>query len=360
MTNQYVPDMAPLAPGATARSADVNERYENVVSGLDKLPAPAVGKQGFSAPVPVGEPTDDDHAATKSFVETSMASQVQQAATSAQTATNEANRAQGYADDLEIPSKVGNGGKSIRQASDESGFEYVDDFDAYGLGNASTAGVVTLDDAKTTGMFRYQSTDPSVPEAGASGPVLVLVNSASSISQIAFRGASGRMFTRAWDGAAWTSWEEQSSRGNSKTIHQITSTVDETDYTLVTAGAFNPLSASFNLTPTTATSKVLVTVITNIRARDTSGDDANSLTKLRWYNGTSYYDATEQDSHGGLNAGLSDNTYQYDMAVHQAILSPSERRSDTGDWTIRLYGDPNNGNELKGLRTTISWVEFEP
>jgi len=76
MTNQYVPDLGQLGSGDIARSSDVNDRYENTVAGFDRLPTPKNGEQGFSAPVPVGEPTNSDHAATKNFVETGVTSQV--------------------------------------------------------------------------------------------------------------------------------------------------------------------------------------------------------------------------------------------------------------------------------------------
>ena len=76
MTNQYVPDLAQLGPGDIARSQDVNDRYENTVTGFDRLPTPKNGEQGFAAPVPVGAPVNSDHAATKDFVETGVTSQV--------------------------------------------------------------------------------------------------------------------------------------------------------------------------------------------------------------------------------------------------------------------------------------------
>lgn len=46
------------------------------------------------------------------------------AAASAQTATEEANRAQGYADQLNLPAASGNALGMLRQKADESGFEY--------------------------------------------------------------------------------------------------------------------------------------------------------------------------------------------------------------------------------------------
>ena len=76
MSNPYIPDEAPLAPGQQAQSSQVNTRYENTVAGFDKLPNPAVGKKGFSDPCPVGEPTDVDHAVTKQYADNLLAQNV--------------------------------------------------------------------------------------------------------------------------------------------------------------------------------------------------------------------------------------------------------------------------------------------
>lgn len=90
MTNQYVPDLTQLGAGDIARSADVNDRYENTVAGFDRLPTPKNGEQGFSAPVPVGTPVNADHAVTKNWAETAMSSQLALAEAEAIDAANSA------------------------------------------------------------------------------------------------------------------------------------------------------------------------------------------------------------------------------------------------------------------------------
>jgi len=80
VTNNYVPTVSDLLPGELARSADINTRYAHVISGFDKLPAPLSSGQGFSVPVPVGEPTDAGHAATKNYMDTTVVSAAQAAA----------------------------------------------------------------------------------------------------------------------------------------------------------------------------------------------------------------------------------------------------------------------------------------
>lgn len=70
MPNNYVPTLTALQAGELARAADINTRYDYVESAFDKLPTPAVSGQGFSAPVPVGTPTSDEHATTKLYAET--------------------------------------------------------------------------------------------------------------------------------------------------------------------------------------------------------------------------------------------------------------------------------------------------
>lgn len=87
MTNQYVPNATDLLAGELARASDINLRYSYVVSGFDKLPTPLSGGGGFSVPVPVGEPTQASHAATKNYADTTVVSTAQAAAVpAAQTA----------------------------------------------------------------------------------------------------------------------------------------------------------------------------------------------------------------------------------------------------------------------------------
>ena len=80
MSNQYVPNLADLLPGELARSSDINTRYSNVIAGFDKLPTPLATGQGFSAPVPVGTPTANEHAVTKLFAETTLIAAAEAAA----------------------------------------------------------------------------------------------------------------------------------------------------------------------------------------------------------------------------------------------------------------------------------------
>ena len=87
MTNQYVPNATDLLAGELARASDINLRYSYVVSGFDKLPTPLSSGGGFSVPVPVGEPTQASHAATKNYMDTTVVSAAQTAAVpAAQTA----------------------------------------------------------------------------------------------------------------------------------------------------------------------------------------------------------------------------------------------------------------------------------
>jgi hypothetical protein len=72
VSNNFVPDATDLLAGELARASDINVRYGYVVSGFDKLPAPLSVGQGFSAPVPVGEPTDNTHAVTKLYADTTV------------------------------------------------------------------------------------------------------------------------------------------------------------------------------------------------------------------------------------------------------------------------------------------------
>ena len=56
MTDYFKHDTK-LVPGTKARAEDVNARFDGVVDGFAKLPAPHATLQGFSDPVPIGAPT---------------------------------------------------------------------------------------------------------------------------------------------------------------------------------------------------------------------------------------------------------------------------------------------------------------
>lgn len=98
MSNDYIATLPQLNAGETAKSADVNERYSNVISAFDRLPTPKTGEKGFAAPVPVGAPVNPDHAVTKLWAETGMTSQLTLAQTAASTAQTAASTAESYRD----------------------------------------------------------------------------------------------------------------------------------------------------------------------------------------------------------------------------------------------------------------------
>lgn len=76
MANDYFNHDVKLVPGTKARSNDVNTRFDRVVTGFDKLPAPHPSGGGFSDPVTVGTPTALGHAVS---VETAIGGGLQYA-----------------------------------------------------------------------------------------------------------------------------------------------------------------------------------------------------------------------------------------------------------------------------------------
>ena len=68
--SDYVTPTSNLLPGTTARADDVNEKFDAVNSGFEMLPIPrADAKKGFDEPIHLPAPTEDSHAATKSFID---------------------------------------------------------------------------------------------------------------------------------------------------------------------------------------------------------------------------------------------------------------------------------------------------
>jgi hypothetical protein len=62
--NDYFIHDTKLVPGTKARAEDVNSRFDSVVTGFERLPAPHPIEQGFADPVTVGAPTELTHAAS--------------------------------------------------------------------------------------------------------------------------------------------------------------------------------------------------------------------------------------------------------------------------------------------------------
>lgn len=82
--SDYVTPTPDLVPGTKARAEDVNEKIDAINSGFDMLPIPrADSEKGFDERIKIPDPEADQDAATKVWVETSMTSQVNQAAASA-------------------------------------------------------------------------------------------------------------------------------------------------------------------------------------------------------------------------------------------------------------------------------------
>ena len=81
--------------------------------------------------------------------------------------------------------------------------------DDTGLGAAAVP-LVTLNSAaaRLTGSYRFASGDANTPASGVAGTLEVIAASASAVNQMAFDSASSRMWTRFWNGSAWSAWSE--------------------------------------------------------------------------------------------------------------------------------------------------------
>jgi hypothetical protein len=81
--------------------------------------------------------------------------------------------------------------------------------DDTGLGAAAVP-LVTLNSAaaRLTGSYRFASGDANTPASGVAGTLEVIAASASAVNQTAFDSATTRMWTRFWNGSAWSAWSE--------------------------------------------------------------------------------------------------------------------------------------------------------
>lgn len=76
--------------------------------------------------------------------------------------------------------------------------------DGAGIG-ATASPLVTLNTAKSNGTYRFASSDAQTPATGVGGVVIVMAESSSAVTQVAFDGAT-RAWQRVWTGSAWGPW----------------------------------------------------------------------------------------------------------------------------------------------------------
>lgn len=268
MTNQYVPDLTPLGSGDLARSADVNDRYENTVSGFDRLPTPKVGEQGFSAAVPVGTPVNADHATTKNWVETAMTSQVNiaeghandaeaaklaaqtseaNALSSANTASTQAGVATTKAG--EAATSASNAATSATNAAtSESNAATSESNAATSASNASTSAssasssATAAQTAETNAVAAYDSFDDRYLGPKSADPSTDNDGNTLLTGALYFDTNNGTM--KVWDG---TSWDSAYVPPDLLTLDEVT-TNGNTTTNSITVGQFTSTNSSVNFT----------------------------------------------------------------------------------------------------------------
>lgn len=298
MTNQYVPDLTPLGSGDLARSADVNDRYENTVSGFDRLPTPKVGEQGFSAAVPVGTPVNADHATTKNWVETAMTSQVviaeghandaeaaklaaqtseANALSSANTASSQAGVATTKAGEAATSASnaltsEGNALSSANSASTDAATATTQAGIATTKAGEASSSASAAQLAETNAVAAYDSFDDRYLGPKASDPALDNDGNALLTGALYFDTNNGTM--KVYNG---TSWDSAYVPPSLLTLDEVTNNGNTTT-NAVTVGALTATNASVNLTnlgtTTSTTDPVLMITAAGLVEKKTLGSNA--------------------------------------------------------------------------------------
>jgi len=322
MTNQYVPDLTPLGSGDLARSADVNDRYDNTVSGFDRLPTPKVGEQGFSAAVPVGTPVNADHATTKNWVETAMTSQVviaeghaddaeaaklaaqtseanalssaNSSASSAGTATTKANEASvsasnALASENSASTDAGTATTQAGIATTQAGIATTKASEA--LSSASAAQT-----AETNAVAAYDSFDDRYLGPKASDPTLDNDGNGLLTGALYFDTNNGTM--KVYDGSAWDSAYVPPSL---LTLNEVTNNGNTTT-NAISVGALTATNASVNFTnigtTTSTTDPVLMITAAGLVEKKTLGSNAFNSTVFDNYQGWQLNGGTSTEAIG--------------------------------------------------------------
>lgn len=146
-------------------------------------------------------------------------------------------------------------------------------------------------------------------------------------------------------------------QNSAKKIYQIGELYDGTDYATTSATDVN-LSDPLVVTPTSPTSYLWVS---SVFYKQTVGDgdgEARSTIGIDYYDGSSYIGLYA--ARIGVVSGTSMVKHFYGSFPLTRIFSVSDRRSDTGDWYIRLRGFASYGGTLTVFASQFSYIEYEP
>jgi hypothetical protein len=133
---------------------------------------------------------------------------------------------------------------------------------------------------------------------------------------------------------------------------------DGTDYTTTTTSAYAAAGPFVSITPQSPGNTKLIGVFSADMRSSVSVNttDAGTLLRLKYYNGSSYVNT------GGARGPLLSSNLAGNVSLDDEIsipfeLSNSRRRSDTGDWLIRLYFSCNYANNTSTVYsgTVIFW-----
>ena len=146
-------------------------------------------------------------------------------------------------------------------------------------------------------------------------------------------------------------------QNSAKKIYQIGELYSSTDYVTTSATDVN-LSDPLVITPTSSTSYLWVSsVFYKVTVGDGDGE-ARSTIGLDYYDGSAFigfFGATI-----GVVSGTSMAKNFYGSFPLTRVFTATRRRSDTGDWDIRLRAFVSYGGTLTMGTSQFSYIEYEP
>lgn len=146
-------------------------------------------------------------------------------------------------------------------------------------------------------------------------------------------------------------------QNSAKKIYQIGELFSSTDF-VTTSATDVDVSIPLVVTPTSSTSYLWVS---SVFYKYTVGDgdgEARSSIGLDYYDGSAFIGVSSGLM--GVISGTSMAKTFYGTFPLTRVLSATRRRSDTGDWDIRLRGSASYGGTLTVTVSQFSYIEYEP
>lgn len=144
-------------------------------------------------------------------------------------------------------------------------------------------------------------------------------------------------------------------------IHKIGAEFDGTSYSTTSTTPYAAGGQDFGYVPSSPTSRLLVLAITDARSASVNSayDDYGLVAGLKYYDGAAYIGPVVGTG-SPISTNVSGSSTQDSVIPLASVFSPAARRSDDGNWYIRVfYSNSYSYTQATLYHTNFVYLEFD-